>query len=1574
MASAQGDAGVGGSGWNADTSITVEVLDSESVSQTTVTTVTPPDPDSDYWWSVGTGLTIHPGWTVTATGDQSNYNVSTEVTDVVVVGWDDECTVFGTTTYDPANLVVDVYQPVNLTRFVTWTTDESDPPVHNWTADFCVEPQEGEQGAAVLNDLVDPSGQAIHHVSGPGTTMFHFPSEGGPEHRQIEVYREFNLVLAWASEHALSLTVTRSGEEVYSSTAFYGFDLWQDGFELKVEDLVAVTDGDIIKEHVVRGQTINGLLADPDHPNRVTGTAEPNTDVNVRYNTIRSELSDDNIENAIASADASGNWSYELVTDVVAGTAVEVTPHDASDTDNDATIVVAYVPLPTITALPSEQIAGEGWPVGVPVAISVANPVGDVFTVDPNPIPEHHGGFPWNTYFATGLYNETTDTGWTLKPRHVVTADNDASEKVHIVTSLTVDGVNDATEIVFGRAEPSSEVQVMLWGTESDPHVERLVVADATGYWEADFSTRIGPDEWQREWDITADTGGRALQSDDDYDATQIDFGPEGGGEETPSVVASVWPDMYVRGGAWQGADLHLSLDKTPSDTVNLPEWTFDLAVDTYEDGIWYNGWDFELRAPFWAGAVKFDDGDVLTVTATGGEVDGKKKTLTVSRPLSVTAVDRTAGTVAGTAKTGETVNVARWGDDLGHLHAEVSVESTGGTWAATLPGIWAGSTGAATIWDDDGDGTQANWGAPFIATGVANGQDEASSVWGAYWYLDDSVTVEVTRDGGIVFPATVVLVLDDWWHGFEADLDGFALQVGDVVTVTGKDSKTVNTHTVLELNVEWSDWQENGSGNTVSGTTSAPEEWLVSVQVHDHDAHRLTQVDVDGGWTIDYDDSSEMSDDIRIEPGIGGRVEVLDPIGNRTGAPWGTQGDGGSGSPGFTVETPGQVWGNGGSWQLGATVNLVIHDVSTGLDYPNSTNVISMGSEPWDVGFSFDLNGLFDIEPNDEVRITSDFDGDGDPDVDRSLVVADLGQVDVDVEFGIVSGYAKPGTWVTVNGDNKFGGAWRRVQANGDGDFIAYLATEVGPGEEGDGTITAPFPDGTGGAAEVFDDDGDSTDRGWCVGCDDGGVHLQVYSTSTLPGSYDTVNANMAATAVLTIDRAGDSNSPYTFDPTFVDGGGVVFVIGDIFDILPGDVVTVSDENGEISHVVTPLTVTEIDEENDTISGLARPNYAISFNMYGWIEGQFENVIMERTLLTDSEGRWTVKVAEEGFQPGDWGTTDLGPGSWWQAYDTDPDNPAETTFDWWIEPWVAVVDNPQLIDGLPGFEGTPATVIHGEGWVLHDFGRFSDVQVTVRDEDGGTVFDGPSTPLMPSEIADDQSIAEFFLYDVSLEPGYTVSASQSFGPFIPLGDIGWTRDVTVTPLEVTSVNALDDVVTGSSAVDASLLVFGDEASRTPYTPTGTWVADFGIGDNSWDIDFGDIGYVVDTDTDGDMHWAAWQAPTTLIGVDIHLDGNSIHGEGWSWNTLVTLTVTDPIDGPVVVIQVMSDEFGYVDFGEVYELAPGMVVAITDGTYMRTTTIEDHGYSPNPVVVPGVNVDAEAGTVSGLAEAGSEVC
>jgi len=305
-------------------------------------------------------------------------------------------------------------------------------------------------------------------------------------------------------------------------------------------------------------------------------------------------------------------------------------------------------------------------------------------------------------------------------------------------------------------------------------------------------------------------------------------------------------------------------------------------------------------------------------------------------------------------------------------------------------------------------------------------------------------------------------------------------------------------------------------------------------VAVGDHDAHRWTVVD-DGSWSIDYDDPWDGQEEYHIDFGFGGSVEPLDPDGNRTWASWGgAQGGGGSGSPGFTVETPGQVWGNGEFRPIGATVNLAVHDVSTGLVYTDSTEITSWGSEPWDVGFNVDLNGLFGIEPTDVVTITSDFDVvDGVLDVDRSLVVADMGEINVDPLMGVVSGYAPPEAWVNVNGGNQSEGAWREVQADGDRFFTADLAFAAEPGKEGDGTIALPFSKGTGGSAQIFDEDGDSTHRGWCIGCDEGGVYLQVYSTSTLPGTYDIVTASMSETAVMTITREGDLNSPYTF-PNF--------------------------------------------------------------------------------------------------------------------------------------------------------------------------------------------------------------------------------------------------------------------------------------------------------------------------------------------------------------------------------------------------------------------------------------------------------
>lgn len=1208
VASSQDDAGVGGAWWTGDVSITVDVFDGGGVLQATLTTDTSPDPDSNYWWGVQTGIAIHPGWTVTATGDQTSYTVTTEVTDVVVEGWDGECTVYGTTTYDPTDLRVDVYSPVNLSRYVTWTTDSSVPAVHSWTADFCVTPQAGESGEAVDNDLAAPSGQAIHHDGALGATMYHYSgpapwfsvdagvgASGGDG-----VWGE-----QWLADSAV--TVTFDDDDDPTNGVLHEFNVvtdsqgrfgayWDTGyfqtFNLEAGQFVTVTDGATTKDTWVTALRVDNVDFDAE---LVTGTADPFGNLNVGlfegYDCTDSDVESPQCWRNTTSA-GDGSWSVDFSTDPTndlhAGGSMLVWE---SDDDGDATNT-RYGPLEPGPGGPEfwfsvetpHQVWGDGehWPLGATIDLTVDDlSGGDPFTASTQVVST--GFESWEVGFRFELEGVVD-----IQPGHIVsiTSDFDGDfvldvEKELLVADIGAIEVDPDTGIVSGYVPPEEWVNVH--GGNEFGGAWRNVQADLGGFFTANLAISAGAGE---EGDETIavpfpdGTGGAVQVPDDDGDSTNRGWciGCDGG-ESTPMVVASVWPETLVRGSAWNGADLHITLDKTPLDTGGPLDWTLDLSADTYEDGIWYNGWDFEVRAPFWDGSLTLDDGDVLTVTATGGEADDVVKTLTVVRPLTAASVDRATATVTGTAKIGETVNVARWGDDLGHPHDEVSVVADGnGDWSAIFSQLWAGSTGSAMIWDDDGDGIEATWGVPFIATGVGF-QEESGSVWGGFWYLDTSVTVEVSRGGTTVYLSEAVPAQDDWWRGFGTDLGGFDLQVDDVVTVTGNNSGTINMHTVLELTVEWTDWQEDGSGNTVSGTTNAPDGWLVSVEAHEYDAHRSTQVGADGSWSIDFDDLSETSGSVHIEPGVGGRVEVLDLEGNRTWAPWGTQGHGGS-DPILFAQAEDNIWIRGYGYDGLGPLEVRVNEES-GLPSCTGTMIFEGEFE----AFGADLCDGGEFVGGDHIGVYTP-----EGELIRDFTIHDVRITAVDVDANSVSGVGTVGVPVQV-------GIYEEGEAE---DETVTLALRYAMPDETTGTWQVFFNadpdvdagesgkmpiDGRGGDARQFEEDGDVTESQWA----DRQPHIylnllaDMASLDAWPTGHDVtldVFESEAPDALLVHTETIGAPGLYYVTSLQTDLGGI--------DLLSGHHVVVTNGTLELSHTVTEIAITSFDFEFDSFTGTA--------------------------------------------------------------------------------------------------------------------------------------------------------------------------------------------------------------------------------------------------------------------------------------------------------------------------------------------------------------------------------------------------
>jgi hypothetical protein len=218
--------------------------------------------------------------------------------------------------------------------------------------------------------------------------------------------------------------------------------------------------------------------------------------------------------------------------------------------------------------------------------------------------------------------------------------------------------------------------------------------------------------------------------------------------------------------------------------------------------------------------------------------------------------------------------------------------------------------------------------------------------------------------------------------------------------------------------------------------------------------------------------------------------------------------------NPTFSVDTPFDVWSTGEDWVEGTMVTVNIDDPSNGpgADYTDSTVVERWGPEPWEVGFSFHTEP-FEIHP--EFVVTVD-----DGSTVKILEVVDITVETVDEVADTVSGYAPPGERVEVHAGDEFSHAHRSVDADATTGY--WMAAFSVPGEEGHEQEILDIQPGIGGAAEVPDDDGDSTHQGWCFECE-GPVVTNVLADPN-PAPVDTAIAVSA-----NVDDTGTGNSNIT-------------------------------------------------------------------------------------------------------------------------------------------------------------------------------------------------------------------------------------------------------------------------------------------------------------------------------------------------------------------------------------------------------------------------------------------------------------
>jgi hypothetical protein len=362
---------------------------------------------------------------------------------------------------------------------------------------------------------------------------------------------------------------------------------------------------------------------------------------------------------------------------------------EVSATEVDFFLAEGY--HPTLHVVPAHpEVHGHEWNLDAMVTI----------TVDDDYDPEN--GFlyeeskwvtdepTWCGYPCFDL-SSVLDPGGIL-PGYVVTMTDGEVTRVVETTSLVWTGTKLDADKVYGTADPASWIEVSVHGLE---WAQRLVQADTSGYWEADFSVPGVEAFEQNIVDLSQGYNGRAIQFEGGVpnDGTLAYW-------HIPEFTIVAHPDHeWVSSHGWNiGEQITLYLD----DNAN-PEDEFLLsmtqtAVES-QDELGVGIVDFSGWEPFDLTSGKF-------VIVTNGVT---QETLEVES-LTIDSFDESLGSITGTAPPDREVGVGVH-QPSGDFWMIVTSDSDGNWFVDFESGELNGVFDIhAMIWDRDGDATQANF------------------------------------------------------------------------------------------------------------------------------------------------------------------------------------------------------------------------------------------------------------------------------------------------------------------------------------------------------------------------------------------------------------------------------------------------------------------------------------------------------------------------------------------------------------------------------------------------------------------------------------------------------------------------------------------------------------------------------------------------------------------------------------------------------------------------------------------------------------------------------------------------
>lgn len=683
--------------------------------------------------------------------------------------------------------------------------------------------------------------------------------------------------------------------------------------------------------------------------------------------------------------------------------------------------------------------------------------------------------------------------------------------------------------------------------------------------------------------------------------------------------------------------------------------------------------------------------------------------------------------------------------------------------------------------------------------------------------YLD--VNYDQDKVWGYQWPAEVLVELKINGTTFGTETSGTdggvyfeVSDIGPEDTLVLQDSMTTREYTILPLAYDGND-QVN---DLISGTTAANTPVDVLACDLDNCATVSTTADENGVFTADF------STQVDIAPGSDGTIRAMDADGDATRVDWYLQ-------PSEFVVNPDDnaIWGM--HWPPSTEIT-----VTRGGDSAStmSNEFGEFSIKPYELGM--------DIQPGELITVTG-------ATTTKTHTVWSIEITGADEATDTISGTTTPGAQVTVHACTESECEEIPATADGAGDFSAGFSLDVKPGVSG--------------SVWGSDEDFDRTEVFWRIPNPRFTVNQSmqyVWGEDWVPGS--TLTLTVEGTDVAT---------------TEVNPNGNPFIDTSAIGITTGQTVTLTDGSTTRTLVVQNLSLTAINEVEDTLTGKADPGTEI------WADTG--DGAYNASTIADGFGDWVIDFTDQ---------IDLVKGAYGfvRIFDDDRD---------WTE-WYWKIFN-------PCFAVDPeADAIWGWDWQSG-----TTIELTVN----GTPY--PNTVIVGGDGS--------FNFD-------PLSLDLQVGDEIGITDGTTSKATIISPLTIDEVDPVTDTITGSTTAFAAVLSHACDDNHCAdlnitAVETGGLSADMSL--TGFDIAPGSWGFFEQSDEDGDGTQVKWQILNLTVNVDPSRD--EVWGFQWPANTEVTIEVSSQS------FTAWTDGNGFFITDKLtVDIQVGEIVTVTAGGYQKT--------------------------------------